>query len=102
MQVENRDLSTLVYLAYTTPDTENWNKVSSWMNFGDKTYIRIPSSTKKYQMLSTINMPINSEAENKYMMFTLHGVFVAPRKAMWAGMSPVRTCQRNTPSGEKA
>lgn len=69
LQVENRDLSTLVYFAYTTPDTENWNEVSSWMNFGDKTYIRIPGSTKKYQMLSTINMPINSEAENKYMMF---------------------------------
>ena len=24
---------------------------------------------KKYPMISTINMPINSEAENRYMMF---------------------------------
>ena len=25
LQVENRDLSTLVYMAYTTPDTDDWN-----------------------------------------------------------------------------
>lgn len=69
LQVENRDLSTLVYLAYTTPDVENWDEVSSWMTYSDRTYLQIQGSTKRYQMLSTINMPINSEAENKRMMF---------------------------------
>ena len=69
LQVENRDLSTLVYMAYTTPDTEDWNDVPNWMNFQEKTYLTIPGSSKKYPMISTINMPINSEAENKYLMF---------------------------------
>jgi hypothetical protein len=69
LQVENRELSTMVYMAYTTPDTDDWNQVSSWMNFGDKTYIQIDGSKKQYHMISTINMPINSEAENRYMLF---------------------------------
>jgi hypothetical protein len=69
LQVDNRECSTLVYLAYTTPNTADWNNVSSWMNFGDKTYIRIDGSNKRYQMISTINMPICSEAENKRMLF---------------------------------
>ena len=33
LQVDNRELSTMVYMAYTTPDTDNWNETSSWMNF---------------------------------------------------------------------
>lgn len=69
LQVENRDLSTLVYMAYTTPNTDDWNDTSSWMNFSDKTYLTVNGSAKKYPMISTINMPINSEAENRYMMF---------------------------------
>lgn len=69
LQVDNRELSTMVYMAYTTPNTDNWNDTSSWMNFGDKTSILIDGSSKPYHMISTINMPINSEAENKYMMF---------------------------------
>lgn len=69
LQVDNREYSTMVYMAYTTADVENWKDFSSWMNFGDKTYLQIPGSSKRYQMISTINMPINSEAENRYMMF---------------------------------
>ena len=69
LHVENKDFSTLIYMVYTTPNTENWDSISSWMNFGDKTFIRIPGDPKKYQMISTINMPVNSEAESKYMMF---------------------------------
>ena len=69
LQVDNRKLSTMVYMAYTTPDADNWNETSSWMNFGDKTFIQVEGSSKQYHMISTINMPINSEAENKYMMF---------------------------------
>lgn len=69
LQVDNRELSTMVYMAYTTPDADNWNETSSWMNFRDKTFIQVEGSSKQYHMISTINMPINSEAENKYMMF---------------------------------
>ena len=69
LQVDNRKFSTMVYMSYTTPDTDDWNDFSSWMNFGDKTYLQVPGSTKQYHMISTINMPINSEAENRYMMF---------------------------------
>ena len=65
LQVDNRELSTMVYMAYTTPDADNWNETSSWMNFGDKTFIQVEGSSKQYHMISTINMPINSEAENK-------------------------------------
>lgn len=69
LQVDNREFSTLVFMSYTTPDVDNWSDDASWMNFGDKTYIQVPGSNKKYPMISTINMPINSEAENKCMMF---------------------------------
>lgn len=69
LQVDNRELSTMVYMAYTTPDDDNFKDTSSWMNFGDKTHIKVPGSNKQYHMVSTINMPINSEAEAKYMMF---------------------------------
>ena len=65
LQVDNRELSTMVYMAYTTPDADNWNETSSWMNFGDKTFIQVEGSSKQYHMISTINMPIKSEAENK-------------------------------------
>ncbi len=69
LQVDNREFSTLVYMAYTTPDTDDWNYSSSWMNFSDKTFLQIPGEAKRYHMVSTINMPINSEAENRYMVF---------------------------------
>lgn len=69
LQVDNREYSTLVYMAYTTPNTVNWQDRHKWVNFGDKTYIRISGDAKKYQMISTINMPVHSEAENKYMLF---------------------------------
>lgn len=59
----------MVYMSYTTPDTENWKDEASWMNFGDKTFLQVDGSSKRYHMISTINMPINSEAENRYMMF---------------------------------
>lgn len=69
LQVDNREASTLVYMAYTTPDTENWSETNGTINFGDKTFIQIDGSTKRYPLISTINMPVSSEAENKYMLF---------------------------------
>jgi hypothetical protein len=40
------------------------------LRFGLKiSYIQVSGSNKQYHMISTVNMPINSEAENKYMLF---------------------------------
>ena len=50
LQVDNRELSTMVYMAYTTPDDDNFKDTSSWMNFGDKTHIKVPGSNKQYHM----------------------------------------------------
>ena len=69
LQVENREFSTMVFMAYTTENADNWKETSNWMNIGDKTFIRVEGSNKKYHMISTINMPINNEAENRYMLF---------------------------------
>lgn len=67
--IDNREFSTLVFLDYTVPDDSTWQLGHRWINFNDKTYISIPGSTKKYNMLSTVNMPIDSEAELKMMLF---------------------------------
>lgn len=69
LQVDNRELSTMVYMAYTTPDSDNWKDTIHWMNIWDKTFIQVEGSSKQYHLISTINMPINSEAENKFMLF---------------------------------
>lgn len=72
-QIDNREFSTLVFFDYTVPEDSTWMSGHQWMNFGDKTYITIPSSSKKYNMLSTVNMPIDSEAEHKMMLFDRAG-----------------------------
>lgn len=68
-QIDNREYSTLIFCDYNVPDDSIWNQRHKWMNFGDKTYISIPGSYKVYKMLSTVNMPIDSEAEHKMMLF---------------------------------
>lgn len=72
-QVDNREYSTLLFLDYTVPNDSAWQETSRWMNFADKTYLSIPGSSKKYKMLSTVNMPVDSEAEHKYMLFDKQG-----------------------------
>lgn len=72
-QIDNREYSTLIFLDYTVPEDSTWNQSDYWMNFGDKTYLAIPGSNKKYKMLSTVNMPIDSEAEHKMMQFDRPG-----------------------------
>lgn len=72
-QIDNREYSTLVFFDYTVPEDSTWNQNHQWMNFGDKTYLSIPGSNKKYKMLSTVNMPIDSEAEHKMMLFDRPG-----------------------------
>lgn len=72
-QIDNREYSTLVFFEYTVPEDSTWSQGHQWMNFGDKTYIAIPGSSRKYKMLSTVNIPIDSEAEHKMMMFDRPG-----------------------------
>ena len=72
-QIDNREFSTLLFLDYTVPEDSTWNQRNQWMNFGDKTYLSVPGSQKKYKMLSTVNMPIDSEAEHKMMLFDSPG-----------------------------
>lgn len=72
-QIDNREYSTLVFFDYTVPEDSTWNQNHQWMNFGDKTYLSVLGSNKKYKMLSTVNMPIDSEAEHKMMLFDRAG-----------------------------
>lgn len=72
-QIDNREFSTLVFLDYTVPEDSTWNKNNHMINFGDKTYLSVPGSQKKYKMISTVNMPIDSEAEHKVMLFDRPG-----------------------------
>lgn len=72
-QIDNREFSTLVFFDYTVPEDSTWQDGHQWMNFGDKTYISIPGSSKKYNMLTSINVPIDSEAEHKMMLFDRAG-----------------------------
>lgn len=72
-QIDNREFSTLVFFDYTVPKDSTWQDGHQWMNFGDKTYISIPGSSKKYNMLTSINVPIDSEAEHKMMLFDRAG-----------------------------
>lgn len=72
-QIDNREFSTLIFFDYTVPDDSTWNQNRQGMSFGDKTYLSVPGSNKKYKMLSTVNMPIDSEAEHKMMLFDRPG-----------------------------
>lgn len=72
-QIDNREYSTLIFLDYTTPEDSICNQSQQSINFSDKTYLTFPGSDKKYKMLSTVNMPIDSEAEHKKMLFDRSG-----------------------------
>lgn len=72
-QIDNREYSTLIFFDYTVPEDSTWNQSHQWINFGDKTYLTVPGSNKKYKMLSTVNIPIDSEAEHKMMLFDRPG-----------------------------
>ncbi len=72
-QIDNRAYSTLIFFNYTAPEDSTWNQNHQWINIGDKTYIFVPGSNKKYKMLSTVNIPVDSEAEHKKMLFDRPG-----------------------------
>lgn len=61
-QVDYYGNSMVVYINYTNPGF-------AWCNIGEKTYVR-SASGKRYPLLNSINMPINSEAEPRQMVLS--------------------------------
>ena len=68
-QIDNRENSTLVFIDYTAPKSRSWGREGHLINVSDDTYISIPGSSKKFRLLSTINIPIDDDAEQKFMTF---------------------------------
>ena len=64
VQVDNRENSTLVFIRYTRQE-----EGITWMNINEKTIARCKGSEKDYHLINSINLPINTESENRYMMF---------------------------------
>ena len=64
VQVDNREISTLVFIRYTRQE-----EGITWMNINEKTIARCKGSEKDYHLINSINLPINTESENRYMMF---------------------------------
>ena len=64
VQVDNRESSTLVFIEYTRE-----NESITWMNINDKTYAKDSKSGRRYPLINSINLPINTESENRYMLF---------------------------------
>ncbi len=62
VQVDHLQSSTLVFIKYV-------NQNFGWCNIWEQTYVKVKGDTKKYHLINSINMPIHSEAENKYMLF---------------------------------
>lgn len=63
VQVDYREYSTMVYLKLNSPERDTWS------NINEKTFARVLGSDKQYHLVNSINMPISSEAEKKYMLF---------------------------------
>ena len=62
VQIDNRENSTLVFIKYTRE-----NDTITWMNINEKTFAKIKGSNREYHLINSINMPINTESENRYM-----------------------------------
>lgn len=65
-QIDYYDNSTIVCISYVSQEG------ITWMNIGDKTFARTTDG-KKYPMINSINLPINTEAENRQMLFDYVG-----------------------------
>lgn len=63
-QIDNRENSTLVFIEYTRE-----NEGVTWMNIHEKTFAKVQGSNREYHLLNSINLPINTESENRYMLF---------------------------------
>lgn len=64
IQIDNRENSTLVFIEYTRE-----NEGITWMNIHEKTVARVQGSNREYHLINSINLPINTESENRYMLF---------------------------------
>lgn len=64
VQIDNRENSTLVFIEYTRE-----NEDITWMNIHEKTFARVHGSNREFRLINSINLPINSESENRYMLF---------------------------------
>lgn len=62
-QVDFRESSTMVYIKYIRKEGIDW------MNIGEDTYAKVGNSYKKYHLINSINLPINSQAEIHNMLF---------------------------------
>ena len=62
VQIDNRENSTLVFIKCTRE-----NDTIAWMNINDKTFAKIKGANREYHLINSINLPINTESENRYM-----------------------------------
>ena len=67
IQVDYRESSTLVFFKYTSEEGVDY------MNINEKAFIRPKGHVEKYPLINSINLPISSEAEQKYMIFDYVG-----------------------------
>ena len=61
-QVDDRESSTMVYIKII-------GQKDNLTNINENTYARIKGSYKQYHLLNSINMPINSSAEEHHMIY---------------------------------
>lgn len=61
--VDERDNSTLVFFKYTREEGIDW------ANIGENTIVRVDGTYKEYHLINSINMPINFEGEQHFMLF---------------------------------
>lgn len=63
-QIDYREYSTIIHFKYI-----NYFEGGGWMNIGENSYLKDKNTNKRYKLLNSINIPINSEGENRYMIF---------------------------------
>lgn len=63
-QIDYREYSTIIHLKYV-----NYFEGGGWLNINDNSYLKDNQTNKLYKLLNSINLPINSEGENRYMIF---------------------------------
>ncbi len=65
VQVDFREFSTLLFFQY-----DNSVHSSGWINIADNTYLQDSKTHKQYKLINSINMPIHSEAEERFHLFS--------------------------------
>ena len=63
-QVDFREFSTIIHFKYI-----NHFEGGGWMNISENSYLKDNKTNKSYKLLNSINLPINSEGESRYMIF---------------------------------